>query len=40
VADIKAYKKFHTDVLGTIPSISSITSFLVMDTTKNQYTNI
>ena len=40
VADIKSYKKFHTDVLGTIPSISSITSFLVMDTTKNRYTNI
>ncbi|MGR2825800.1 Lrp/AsnC family transcriptional regulator [Acinetobacter sp. 1124_18A] len=40
VADIKAYKKFHTDVLGTIPSITSITSFLVMDTTKNKYTHI
>lgn len=40
VADIKSYKKFHTDVLGTIPSISSITSFLVMDTTKNRYTNL
>ena len=40
VADIKAYKKFHTDVLGTIPYITSITSFLVMETTKNQYANI
>jgi DNA-binding Lrp family transcriptional regulator len=40
VADIKAYKKFHTDVLGTIPCITSITSFLVMETTKNQYANI
>lgn len=40
VADIKSYKKFHTDVLGTIPSISSITSFWVMDTTKNRYTNL
>ena len=40
VADIKSYKKFHTDVLGTIPSISSITRFLVMDTTKNRYTNL
>jgi Lrp/AsnC family leucine-responsive transcriptional regulator len=36
VTDIKSYKKFHTDVLGTIKSISSITSYLVMDTTKNQ----
>ena len=35
VTDIKSYKKFHTDVLGTIPSISSITSLLVMDTTKD-----
>ena len=35
VTDIKSYKKFHTDVLGMIPSISSITSLLVMDTTKD-----
>ena len=36
VADIKSYKKFHTEVLWTINSISSITSYLVMDTTKNE----
>lgn len=36
VADIKAYKTFHTDVLGTLPHVSSITSYVVMDTSKSE----
>lgn len=36
VADIKAYKTFHTEVLGTLPNVSSITSYIVMDTPKNE----
>ena len=34
VADINAYKVFHTDVLGTLPQVNSITTFVVLDTTK------
>ncbi|SDO58686.1 DNA-binding transcriptional regulator, Lrp family [Pseudomonas arsenicoxydans] len=36
VADIKAYKAFHTDVLGTLPHVSSITSYIVMDSPKSE----
>lgn len=36
VADIKAYKAFHTDVLGALPHVTSITSHIVMDSAKNQ----
>lgn len=36
VADIKAYKTFHTDVLGVLPHVSSITSHIVMDSPKNE----
>jgi Lrp/AsnC family transcriptional regulator, leucine-responsive regulatory protein len=36
VTDIKAYKTFHTEVLGTLPNVSSITSYIVMDTPKNE----
>lgn len=35
LADIKAYKTFHNDVLGTLPHVSSITSYIVIDTPKN-----
>jgi len=35
LADMKAYKTFHNDVLGTLPHVSSITSYIVMDTPKN-----
>ena len=34
VKDLTAYKNFHNDVLGTIPQVSSITSYIVMDTIK------
>jgi len=34
-ADLAAYKTFHTDRLGTVPHVRSITSYMVMDTTKD-----
>lgn len=33
--DLAAYKVFHTDVLGTLPQVNSITTYLVMDSPKN-----
>ncbi len=35
VADLAAYKHFHTDVLGTLPQVSAITSYVVMDSPKD-----
>ena len=35
VADLPAYKAFHTDVVGTLPQVSSITSFVVMGSPKD-----
>ncbi|URF45653.1 Lrp/AsnC family transcriptional regulator [Dinoroseobacter shibae] len=35
VADLAAYKTFHTDVLGTLPQVSSLTSYVVMDSPKD-----
>ncbi len=35
VADLAAYKVLHTDVLGTLPQVSSITSYVVMDSPKD-----
>lgn len=34
VADLAAYKQFHTEVLGQQPGVIGITSYIVMDTTK------
>ena len=34
--DLPSYKTFHTDVLGTLPHVSSITTFVVMDSPKDQ----
>ncbi|MBL4812255.1 MAG: Lrp/AsnC family transcriptional regulator [Rhodobacteraceae bacterium] len=34
-ADMPAYKRFHTDVLGMIPSVRSITSYIVMSSPKD-----
>lgn len=34
-ADLAAYKVFHTDVLGTLPQVSSITSYVVMGSPKD-----
>lgn len=35
VADLPAYKAFHTDKLGTVPHVRSITSHMVMETAKD-----
>ena len=35
VADLPAYKAFHTDVLGTVPHVRSITSYMVMGSPKD-----
>jgi len=36
VADITAYKAFHTDVLGVVPQVGSITTYVVMDSPKDE----
>lgn len=35
VADLPAFKTFHTEILGTVPHVRSITSYMVMGTTKD-----
>ena len=34
-ADLTAYKRFHTEVLGTVPEVASITSYIVMESPKD-----
>lgn len=34
--DLEAYKRFHTDVLGALPQVSTITSYIVMDSPKDE----
>ena len=34
-ADLGAYKVFHTDVLGVLPQVNSITSYIVMESPKD-----
>lgn len=36
VADLNVYKHFHTEVLGTLPQVTAITTFVVMDSPKNE----
>lgn len=36
VADLAAYKVFHTDVLGTLPQVNAITSYIVMRSPKDE----
>ncbi len=36
VADLEAYKFFHTEVLGTVPQVSSVVSYFVMGTSKDE----
>lgn len=36
VADLAAFKTFHTDVLGTLPQVSSLTSYVVMGSPKDE----
>jgi Lrp/AsnC family leucine-responsive transcriptional regulator len=35
-ADLAAFKYFHTEVLGTVPQVAAITSFIVMDSPKDE----
>lgn len=35
VRDLSAYKAFHTDVLGTVPNVSAITTWVVMGSSKD-----
>lgn len=35
VADITAFKRFHTDVLSTLPHVSSIISYVIMGSPKD-----
>ena len=34
-ADLGAYKHFHTEVLGVLPQVNAITTFVVMDSPKD-----
>ncbi|WP_397543703.1 Lrp/AsnC ligand binding domain-containing protein [Roseovarius salis] len=36
VADLPAYKAFHTDVMGTLPQVNAITTFVVMGSPKDE----
>lgn len=33
--DLADYKRFHTDVLGTLPNVHSITSYIVLESPKD-----
>ncbi|UYV37035.1 Lrp/AsnC family transcriptional regulator [Rhodobacteraceae bacterium D3-12] len=35
-ADLTAYKAFHTEVLGTVPVVNAITSYVVMGSPKDE----
>ena len=35
VADIGAYKSFHTNVLGTLPTVHALTTYVVLDSSKD-----
>jgi Lrp/AsnC family transcriptional regulator, leucine-responsive regulatory protein len=37
VADIAAYKAFHASVLGGLPQVNSITTYVVLDSPKDKY---
>lgn len=36
VPDLVSYKHFHTEVLGTVPQVSMITSYIVMGSPKDE----
>ena len=36
VADIAAYKAFHTDILGALPQVNAITSYIVLASPKDE----
>ncbi|MEL6101596.1 MAG: Lrp/AsnC family transcriptional regulator [Pseudomonadota bacterium] len=35
-ADLQSYKTFHTDMLGNLPQVNSITSYVVMGSPKDE----
>ncbi|THH36795.1 Lrp/AsnC family transcriptional regulator [Aliishimia ponticola] len=35
-ADLKAYKTFHTDVLGSLPMVASITTYVILGSPKDE----
>ncbi len=35
-ADLKAYKAFHTDTLGTVPHVAAITTYMVLGSPKDE----
>lgn len=34
--DLEDYKRFHTDVLGMLPQVSSLTTYVVMESSKDE----
>jgi len=36
VADLAAYKHFHTEILGTLPQVAAITTYVVMGSPKDE----
>ena len=36
VADLRAYKAFHTEVLGTLDQVRALTSYIVLDSPKDE----
>lgn len=36
VADLAAYKHFHTEILGTLPQVNALTSYVVMSSPKDE----
>ena len=36
VADLTSYKMFHTDILGALPQVQSLTSYIVMGSPKDE----
>lgn len=36
VADLDDYKRFHTDVLAALPQVSGLTTYVVMDSPKDE----
>jgi DNA-binding Lrp family transcriptional regulator len=36
VSDLRAYKRFHTDVLGALPQVATITTYVVMGSPKDE----
>ena len=34
--DLASYKHFHTEVLGTLPQVNAITSYIVMGSPKDE----